>query len=197
MFYNQEFTPVLQFSTNLATPPFEETNVAVDHNLLIMDLMEKIAIKHKFRILFDEKPFGGLNGNGKHNNWSLATSNGKNLFAPGKDPGSDLQFLTFFINVIKAIHDHNDLLRAAIASEGNDHRLGANEAPPAIISIFTGSFLEAVLTRISQVASIFSAARRRFCYKNHEVVACMERWIWHTRWVNRNRGAFGSILTAA
>ena len=123
-------------------PMFEETNVAVDHNLLIMDLMEKIAIKHKFRILFDEKPFGGLNGNGKHNNWSLATSNGKNLFSPGNDPGSDLQFLTFFINVIKAIHDHDDLLRAAIASEGND---GANEAPPAIISIFTGSFLEEVL----------------------------------------------------
>ncbi len=126
-------------------PMFEETNVAVDHNLLIMDLMEKIAIKHKFRILFDEKPFGGLNGNGKHNNWSLATSNGKNLFSPGNDPGSDLQFLTFFINVIKAIHDHDDLLRAAIASEGNDHRLGANEAPPAIISIFTGSSLEEVL----------------------------------------------------
>ena len=128
-------------------PMFEETNVAVDHNLLIMDLMEKIAIKHKFRILFDEKPFGGLNGNGKHNNWSLATSNGKNLFSPGKEPGSNLQFLTFFINVIKAIDDNNDLLRAAIASEGNDHRLGANEAPPAIISIFAGSLLEEVLTK--------------------------------------------------
>ena len=130
-------------------PMFEETNVAVDHNLLIMDLMEKIAIKHQFRILFDEKPFGGLNGNGKHNNWSLATSNGKNLFSPGKEPGSNLQFLTFFINVIKAIHDNDDLLRAAIASEGNDHRLGANEAPPAIISIFTGSLLEEVLTKFN------------------------------------------------
>ena len=130
-------------------PMFEETNVAVDHNLLIMDLMEKIAIKHKFRILFDEKPFGGLNGNGKHNNWSLATSNGKNLLSPGKDPASNLQFLTFFINVIKAIHDNDDLLRAAIASEGNDHRLGANEAPPAIISVFTGSLLEEVLTKFS------------------------------------------------
>jgi glutamine synthetase len=107
-------------------PMFEETNVSVDHNLLIMNLMENIAIKHKFRILFDEKPFAGLNGNGKHNNWS---------------------FLTFFINVIKAIHDHGDLLRAAIASEGNDHRLGANEAPPAIISVFTGSLLEEVLTK--------------------------------------------------
>ncbi len=127
-------------------PMFEETNVSVDHNLLIMNLMENIAIKHKFRILFDEKPFAGLNGNGKHNNWSLATSNGKNLLHPGKEPGSNLQFLTFFINVIKAIHDHDDLLRAAIASEGNDHRLGANEAPPAIISVFTGSLLERVLT---------------------------------------------------
>jgi len=128
-------------------PMFEETNVSVDHNLLIMNLMENIAIKHQFRILFDEKPFAGLNGNGKHNNWSLATSNGKNLLSPGKEPGSNLQFLTFFINVIKAIHDHGDLLRAAIASEGNDHRLGANEAPPAIISVFTGSLLEEVLTK--------------------------------------------------
>jgi glutamine synthetase len=128
-------------------PMFEETNVSVDHNLLIMKLMENIAIKHQFRILFDEKPFAGLNGNGKHNNWSLATSNGKNLLHPGKDPGSHLQFLTFFINVIKAIHDHGDLLRAAIASEGNDHRLGANEAPPAIISVFTGSLLEKILTK--------------------------------------------------
>ena len=128
-------------------PMFEETNVSVDHNLLIMNLMENIAIKHKFRILFDEKPFAGLNGNGKHNNWSLATSNGKNLLYPGKEPGSNLQFLTFFINVIKAIHDHDDLLRSAIASEGNDHRLGANEAPPAIISVFTGSLLEEVLTK--------------------------------------------------
>jgi len=128
-------------------PMFEETNVSVDHNLLIMNLMENIAIKHQFRILFDEKPFAGLNGNGKHNNWSLATSNGKNLLSPGKEPGSNLQFLTFFINVITAIHDHGDLLRAAIASEGNDHRLGANEAPPAIISVFTGSLLEEVLTK--------------------------------------------------
>ena len=128
-------------------PMFEETNVAVDHNLLIMDLMGKIAIKHQFRILFDEKPFGGLNGTGKHNNWSLATSNGKNLLHPGNEPGSNLQFLTFFINVIKAIHGNNDLLRTAIASEGNDHRLGANEAPPAIISVFTESLLEEVLTK--------------------------------------------------
>ncbi len=128
-------------------PMFEETNVSVDHNLLIMDLMEKIAIKHQFRILFNEKPFAGLNGSGKHNNWSLATSKGKNLLFPGDNPGSDLLFLTFFINVLKAINDNNDILRASIASADNDHRLGANEAPPAIISVFTGSLLEKVLSR--------------------------------------------------
>jgi glutamine synthetase len=128
-------------------PMFEETNVAVDHNLLIMDLMEKIAIKHRFRILFGEKPFAGLNGSGKHNNWSLANSHEQNLLSPGDDPGSNLQFLTFFINTIKALHDNGDLLRASIASAGNDHRLGANEAPPAIISVFTGSLLEQVLSK--------------------------------------------------
>ncbi len=142
-------------------PMFEETNVSVDHNLLIMNLMENIAIKHKFRILFDEKPFAGLNGNGKHNNWSLATSTGKNLLSLGKDPGSNLQFLTFFINVIKAIHDHDDLLRAAIASEGNDHRLGANEAPPAIISVFTGSLLEEVLTKFKSEGLNSSAGQEK------------------------------------
>ena len=128
-------------------PMFEESNVSVDHNLLIMHLMREIAIKHKFRILFDEKPFAGLNGNGKHNNWSMATSNGRNLLDPGEEPGSNLLFLTFFINILKALHDHGDILRASVASEGNDHRLGANEAPPAIISVFTGSFLEQVLAQ--------------------------------------------------
>ena len=128
-------------------PMFEETNLAVDHNRLIMDLMGKIAIKHQFRVLFNEKPFAGLNGSGKHNNWSMATSNGKNLLFPGDNAGSNLQFLTFFINVIKAIHDHNDLLRASLASAGNDHRLGANEAPPAIMSVYTGSLLEEVLSK--------------------------------------------------
>ncbi|MCZ6654202.1 MAG: glutamine synthetase type III, partial [Planctomycetota bacterium] len=124
---------------------------------LIMNLMRDVAIKHHFRVLFDEKPFAGLNGNGKHNNWSLATSSGKNLLDPGEDPGSNLQFLTVFINVIKAVNDYDDLLRASIASEGNDHRLGANEAPPAIISIFTGSFLEEVLTKFK--ANGLSAGR--------------------------------------
>lgn len=126
-------------------PMFEETNMAVDNNQLLRDVMEKVAIKHKFRILFNEKPFAGLNGSGKHCNWSMSTGTGKNLFSPGDDPGSNLQFITFLINFIKAIHDNGDLLRASVGSAGNDHRLGANEAPPAIISIFTGSLLEQVL----------------------------------------------------
>jgi len=126
-------------------PMFEECNIAVDHNQLIRVIMERTAVKHKFRILFNEKPFAGLNGSGKHCNWSLATSTGKNLLSPGNSPESNLLFLTFFINVIKAIHDHNDLLRASIATAGNDHRLGANEAPPAIISVYTGSLLEQIL----------------------------------------------------
>ena len=126
-------------------PIFEECNLANDHNLLLMDLMEKIARKHDFRVLLHEKPFAGVNGSGKHNNWSLGTNTGVNLLAPGKDPKSNLQFLTFFVNTIMAIHDNADLLRASIASAGNDHRLGANEAPPAIISAFIGSSLTTLL----------------------------------------------------
>jgi len=126
-------------------PIFEECNLANDHNLLLMDLMEKIARKHDFRVLLHEKPFAGVNGSGKHNNWSLGTNTGVNLLAPGKNPKSNLQFLTFFVNTIMAIHDNADLLRASIASAGNDHRLCANEAPPAIISAFIGSSLTAVL----------------------------------------------------
>ena len=126
-------------------PIFEECNLANDHNLLLMDLMEKIARKHNFRVLLHEKPFAGVNGSGKHNNWSLSTNTGVNLLAPGKNPKTNLQFLTFFVNTIKAIHDNADLLRAAIASAGNDHRLGANEAPPAIISAFIGSQLSTLL----------------------------------------------------
>ncbi len=129
-------------------PIFEETNLANDHNQLVMDLMEKTARRHNFRVLFHEKPFAGVNGSGKHNNWSLATDTGKNLLSPGKTPKTNLQFLTFFINVIKAVHDYADLLRASIASAGNDHRLGANEAPPAIMSIFIGSQLTSVLEEI-------------------------------------------------
>ena len=131
-------------------PIFEECNLANDHNLLLMDLMEKIARKHNFRVLLHEKPFAGVNGSGKHNNWSLSTDTGVNLLAPGKNPKSNLQFLTFFVNTIMAIHDNADLLRAAIASAGNDHRLGANEAPPAIISVFIGTQLSTLLDDIEK-----------------------------------------------
>jgi glutamine synthetase len=126
-------------------PMFEELNVAVDHNLLLMNVMEKVAKKHGLKVLFHEKPFAGVNGSGKHNNWSMATDKGKNLLSPGSNPSLNLYFLTFFINVVKAIDTHADLLRASIASAGNEYRLGANEAPPAIISVFTGTFIEAIL----------------------------------------------------
>ncbi|MBK8680479.1 MAG: glutamine synthetase III [Chitinophagales bacterium] len=131
-------------------PMFEECSLAVDHNILLMDLMEKIARKHKLRVLFHEKPFAGVNGSGKHNNWSMSTNTGKNLLTPGKTPRTNLQFLTFFINTIKAVYDNADLLRAAIASANNDHRLGANEAPPAIISVFAGTALRSVLNEIEE-----------------------------------------------
>jgi len=132
-------------------PVFEETNLAVDHNSLLMDVMEKIAGRHHFKILFHEKPFAGINGSGKHNNWSLATDTGINLLSPGRTPMNNLQFLTFFINTIKAVHDNEELLRAGIASASNDHRLGANEAPPAIISVFIGEQLTKVLQELKQV----------------------------------------------
>ena len=126
-------------------PMFEEVNLAIDHNQLLMDLMDDLAHKHHFRVLFHEKPFAGINGSGKHNNWSLITNTGVNLLSPGNDPNSNLLFLTIFINTIKALHDNADIIRASIASASNDHRLGANEAPPAIISAFIGSKLTEVL----------------------------------------------------
>jgi glutamine synthetase len=129
-------------------PMFEEVNIANDHNLLLMDVMEKVARKHNFRVLLHEKPFAGLNGSGKHNNWSLSTNTGVNLLQPGKNPKSNLQFLTFLVNTIVSIHDNADILRASIASAGNDHRLGANEAPPAIISVFIGSQLTEMLDNL-------------------------------------------------
>jgi len=131
-------------------PVYESVNLAVDHNQLLMDLMDKIARRHKLRVLLHEKPFAGINGSGKHNNWSISTDTGKNLLAPGKTPRTNLQFLTFFINTIKAVHDYAGLLRASIASAGNDHRLGANEAPPAIISVFIGSQLTQVLNELEK-----------------------------------------------
>src|SRR5581483_930785 len=118
--------------------------------LLLMDVMEKVARRHQLRVLFHEKPFAGVNGSGKHNNWSMATDTGKNLLSPGKTAEANLQFLTFFVNVIKAVHDYADLLRASIASAGNDFRLGANEAPSAIISVFIGQYLTDVLTEVEQ-----------------------------------------------
>ena len=132
-------------------PIFEETNLAVDHNSLLMDVMTKVADRHNFKVLFHEKPFAGINGSGKHNNWSLATNTGVNLLSPGSTPMKNLQFLTFFINTIKAVNEYEELLRAAIAGASNDHRLGANEAPPAIISVFIGTQLTNVLNALEKV----------------------------------------------
>ena len=129
-------------------PIYEEVNIAVDHNTLLMDIMTRVAKRHDLKVLLHEKPFAGINGSGKHNNWSMATDTGVNLLAPGKTPKTNLMFLTFFVNTIKAVHDYADLLRASIASAGNDHRLGANEAPPAIISAFIGKYLTTVLEQV-------------------------------------------------
>lgn len=129
-------------------PIYEETNLANDHNLLLMSIMSEVARRHNFRVLFHEKPFAGINGSGKHNNWSLGTDTGVQLFAPGKTPEANLQFITFIANVMAAVHKHNALLKASISSATNAHRLGANEAPPAIISIFTGSQLASILDQI-------------------------------------------------
>ncbi|MCF6130746.1 glutamine synthetase III family protein [Flavobacterium wongokense] len=133
-------------------PIFEETNLAVDHNSLLMDVMSKVGERHDFKVLFHEKPFQGVNGSGKHNNWSLATDTGVNLLSPSKTPMSNLQFLSFFINTIKAVNEYEELLRAAIATASNDHRLGANEAPPAIISVFIGEQLTKVLAELEGVS---------------------------------------------
>ncbi len=126
-------------------PVFEEANLANDHNLLLMEVMEQVARKHNFRVLLHEKPYPGLNGSGKHNNWSLGTNTNVNLLKPGNTPKTNLRFLTFFVNTLAALHKHADVVRAAIAAIGNDHRLGANEAPPAIISAFIGSQLSDLL----------------------------------------------------
>lgn len=129
-------------------PIFEETNLANDHNLLLMSLMAEVARRHNFRVLLHEKPFAGINGSGKHNNWSLGTDTGVLLFAPGKTAKDNLQFITFVVNVMAAVYRHNGLLKASISSATNAHRLGANEAPPAIISIFTGTQLASILEKI-------------------------------------------------
>lgn len=135
-------------------PTFEEVNLAVDHNALLMDLMEKISEKHNLKVLFHEKPFAGVNGSGKHNNWSMGTNTGVNLMAPSTKPKESLRFLTFLVNVVKAVHDNADLLRATIASAGNEHRLGANEAPPAIVSVFLGESLTQALNDLETKSEV-------------------------------------------
>ncbi len=132
-------------------PMFEEADIAIDHNSLLMDVMQSVAGRHKLKVIWHEKPFKGVNGSGKHNNWSLITDTGVNLLSPGHSPIDNLQFLTFFINTIKAVHDNADLLRASIATAANDHRLGANEAPPAIMSVFIGTTLSEVLNQFLAV----------------------------------------------
>ena len=134
-------------------PIFEEVNLAVDHNSLLMDVMHKVAKRHSFKVLFHEKPFASINGSAKHNNWSLSLDNGTNLLSPGKTPKRNLQFLTYFINTIKAVNDYEELMRSSIASANNDHRLGANEAPPAIISVFIGTQLTKALDELEKVTT--------------------------------------------
>jgi glutamine synthetase len=131
-------------------PIFEEVNLAVDHNQILMDIMKRVGRKHKFRVLLHEKPFAGINGSGKHNNWSMATNTGINLLSPGKNPKTNLQFLTFLVNVIKAVYDSNEVLRASVMNESNSYRLGGHEAPPAIISVFVGSYLTKMLDSIAR-----------------------------------------------
>ncbi|TGE14537.1 glutamine synthetase III family protein [Hymenobacter elongatus] len=135
-------------------PTFEDANLAVDHNQLLMDIMDRVAEKHNLKVLLHEKPFAGVNGSGKHNNWAMSTDTGVNLLAPGRRPKENLQFLAFFITTIKAVHRYGDLLRASIASASNDHRLGANEAPPAIMSVFVGSQLNSVLDELERTAKL-------------------------------------------
>jgi glutamine synthetase len=134
-------------------PVFEEANLANDHNLLVMDVMRRVGRKHKFRVLFHEKPFKGVNGSAKHNNWSMATDTGVNLLKPGNKPKTNMQFLTFLVNTVKAVHINADLLRASIVSAGNEYRLGAHEAPPAIISVFLGRQLSAMLDDLEKRVS--------------------------------------------
>jgi glutamine synthetase len=135
-------------------PLFEEVNVANDHNQLMMDVMSRVGEKHGLKILFHEKPFAGVNGSGKHNNWSLITDTGVNLYAPSSSARDNLLFLTFFVTTIKAVHEYADLLRASIATAGNDFRLGANEAPPAIMSVFIGSQMTTVLDELEKNGNV-------------------------------------------
>lgn len=130
-------------------PIYEEANLAVDHNLMIMDVMRRVARRHRLKVLFHEKPFAEINGSGKHNNWSMATDTGVNLLSPGKNPKTNMQFLTFLVNVVKAVNDNQELLRASVTNENNSYRLGGHEAPPSIISVFLGSYLSTILDGIA------------------------------------------------
>jgi glutamine synthetase len=134
-------------------PIYEEVNLANDHNLLLMSIMERVARKHHFRVLLHEKPFAGVNGSGKHNNWSIGTDTGINLLAPGKNRFQNLQFITFLVNILMAVHRHNALLKASISSATNAHRLGANEAPPAIVSVFLGAQITEILNKLEKSSS--------------------------------------------
>ncbi|MDR2684348.1 MAG: glutamine synthetase III, partial [Prevotellaceae bacterium] len=134
-------------------PIYEECNLANDHNLLVMSAMERIARKHHFRVLLHEKPFAGVNGSGKHNNWSIGTNTGVNLLSPGKNAASNLQFVTFLVNILMAVHRHNALLKASISSASNAHRLGANEAPPAIVSVFLGTQITETLNQLEKATT--------------------------------------------
>jgi glutamine synthetase len=134
-------------------PVYEEANIAVDHNQLLMHLLDKVARKHDFKALLHEKPYAGVNGSGKHNNWSMATDTGVNILSPGKNAKDNFRFITYLVNILKAVHDNEKLLRASVASEGNDLRLGAHEAPPAIISVFIGEQISQTLAEISKMPS--------------------------------------------
>ena len=138
-------------------PVFETANIAADHNQLTMEIMKKVADKHNYACLLHEKPFEGINGSGKHNNWSMITSEGENLLDPGKTPGKNIQFLLFLMGIITAVDDYADLMRVSVASAGNDHRLGANEAPPAIVSIYVGDELEKVLESLENGSSFVAS----------------------------------------
>lgn len=156
-------------------PIFEEVNLAIDHNQLLMDIMQRVARKHHLHVLLHEKPFAGINGSGKHCNWSMGTNTGINLLSPGKNPETNLQFLTFFVNVIKAVHDHADLLRASIATSGNEHRLGANEAPPAIISVFIGSHMTELLDEIEKAGAIGKKELKNMMIEIHKTIPLLAK----------------------
>lgn len=143
-------------------PVFDTANIAVDHNQLTMEMMKKVADRHGLVCLLHEKPFEGINGSGKHNNWSMITNTGVNLLDPGRTPAENIQFLVFLMAVIKAVDEYADLMRVSVASAGNDHRLGANEAPPAIVSIFLGDELTAVLNSIENDTFLESSKRSKW-----------------------------------